>query len=95
MSGEDGYQNVDSVSCYACGLAYIDPEQDLAGSYSINPNEGKKMYNHSCDLMDNGLSGDKTRVERGGQLLNPKTNYEIVWDTKTHQNCTMQDGKEK
>ena len=77
MRGEEEYGVWDSVSCYACGLAYIDPEVDLPGSYSINPNEGKKMYNHSCDLMDNGLSGDPARVVRGGQLLDPKTNYKV------------------
>ena len=36
----------DSVSCYSCGLAGVDPEQDNPGSYGIDPGEGKKMYNH-------------------------------------------------
>ena len=58
-------QNYQSVSCFACGLATIDPEvlntehsdkywqtlscyvqADNPGSYSINPGENKKMYNH-------------------------------------------------
>ena len=50
------------------------------------------MYNHSCDLMDNGVSGD---VKRGGQELDPKNNYDIVWDTKNYMNCTIVDGEEK
>merc|ERR1719433_2537109 len=86
---EEVWGEWDSVTCYACGLLSIDPEVDVPGSYSINPGEGKKMYNHSCDLMDNGVSGD---VKRGGQELDPKNNYDIVWDTKNYMNCTIVDG---
>merc|ERR1719206_784886 len=75
----------DSVSCYACGLASIDPETDEEGTYGIAPGEGKKMYNHSCDLMDHGVQGN---YEAGGQELDPRSNYDIVWETLTHQNCT-------
>ena len=72
---------------YICHL-----QADVPGSYSINPGEGKKMYNHSCDLMDNGVSGD---YKWGGQELDPKNNYDIVWDTKNYMNCTIVDGEEK
>jgi len=76
----------DSVSCYACGLASVDPERDEEGLYGIAPGEGKKMYNHSCDLMDNGIQGN---YEFAGQELDPRSNYDVVWETKTYQNCTM------
>lgn len=48
----------ESVSCYTCGLASISPETDKPGSYGVIPGYGKKMYNHSCDLMDNGIAGN-------------------------------------
>merc|ERR1719318_1116105 len=76
----------DSVSCYACGLATIDPETDEEGLYGIAPGEGKKMYNHSCDLMDHGVQGN---YEAGGQELDPRSNYDIVWETLTYQNCSQ------
>jgi len=69
----------DSVSCYACGLAAIDPESDIEGSYGTNPNEGKKMYNHSCDLMDNALKSPPN-YEFAGQELNPRNHVkEVPW----------------
>jgi len=67
----------DSVSCYACGLAAIDPESDIEGSYGTNPNEGKKMYNHSCDLMDNALKSPPV-YEFAGQELNPRNHVKKV-----------------
>ena len=42
--------------------------------------------------MDNGVSGD---YKWGGQELDPKNNYDIVWDTKNYMNCTIVDGEEK
>ena len=39
------------------------------GSYGTDPGENKKMYNHSCDLMDNGLSGN---YRFAGQELEPR-----------------------
>lgn len=42
----------DAVTCYTCGLENVDPDSDQEFSYGIDPGEGKKMYNHSCDLMD-------------------------------------------
>lgn len=59
----------DSVSCFACGLATIDPEMDEVGTYGINPGTGKKMYNHSCDLLENGLKGN---YDFAGQELSPR-----------------------
>ena len=82
----------DSVTCYACGLLSIDPEVDQPGTYSINPGEGKKMYNHSCDLMDNGVNNNN--VFRGGQDLDPKSNYDVVWETKEVQICKTENGTE-
>ena len=82
----------DSVTCYACGLLSIDPEVDQPGTYSINPGEGKKMYNHSCDLMDNGVNNNN--VFRGGQDLDPKSNYDVLWETKEYQICKTENGTE-
>ena len=41
----------------------------VQGTYGIAPGEGKKMYNHSCDLMDHGVQGN---YEAGGQELDPR-----------------------
>jgi hypothetical protein len=30
----------------------------VKGSYGIVPGYKKKMYNHSCDLMNNGIAGN-------------------------------------
>ena len=53
----------DSISCYACGLEEIDPENDNAGSYGDIRKEGtpagKKMYNHTCDIADDMGLDDK------------------------------------
>ena len=55
------------MSCYACGLESADPENDekvtdtlqdnfyneiVQGSFGMTPGEGKKMYNHSCELRN-------------------------------------------
>ena len=41
----------------------------MQGLYGVDPGERRKMYNHSCDLMDNGLAG----VYRfAGQELQPR-----------------------
>ena len=89
---QEVWGNWDSVTCYACGLLSIDPEVDSAGSYSINPGEGKKMYNHSCDLMDNGVNINN--AERGGQDLDPKNNYDVIWETREHKTCETINGTE-
>ena len=67
------------MSCYACGLESADPENDLKvtdtlqdifynkivqGSYGITPGRGKKMYNHSCDLMNDQFYEDSMWVRR-------------------------------
>merc|ERR1719334_1949120 len=75
--GNQVWGDWDSVSCYACGLAAIDPESDIEGSYGTNPNEGKKMYNHSCDLMDNALKSPPV-YEFAGQELNPRNHVKKV-----------------
>ena len=41
----------------------------IQGLYGIAPGEGRKMYNHSCDLMDHGVQGT---FEAGGQELDPR-----------------------
>lgn len=49
---------VKTVTCYACGLEEISPEGDVSGTYcnadKVGEKEcyGKKMYNHTCDIMD-------------------------------------------
>ncbi|XP_023321559.1 uncharacterized protein LOC111696238 [Eurytemora carolleeae] len=65
-----GWGEWDSVSCYSCGLPTIDPEKDEQDTYGTDPGVNKKMYNHSCDLMDNGLSGN---YKFAGQELAPRT----------------------
>ena len=90
---EEVWGEWDSVTCYACGLLSIDPEVDMAGSYSINPGEGKKMYNHSCDLMDNGVNNNN--VLRGGQDLDPKSNYKIEKEIREKEICTTVNGTER
>ena len=44
------------------------------------------MYNYSCDMMDNGVQGNYLV---GGQELDPRINYDIVWSTLTYQNCSQ------
>ena len=44
------------------------------------------MYNHSCDLMDHGVQGNYLA---GGQELDTRSNYDIVWSTLTYQNCSQ------
>ena len=46
----------ESVTCFTCGLEDVDPESDQEGTYGIDPNEKKKMYNHRCDsiIISNG-----------------------------------------
>ena len=47
---------LESISCYACGLEEFNPENDKPGSYGDIRKEGtpdgKKMYNHTCDIAD-------------------------------------------
>ena len=45
----------------------------------------------SCDLMDRAMGGEE---DRGGQDLDPKNNYDIVWDTMNYMNCTTVNGTE-
>ena len=48
----------DSVSCYACGQADINPETDVPNSYcdvfleNNNCPKTSKVYNLTCDIMD-------------------------------------------
>ncbi len=51
------------ISCFACGLDHIDPEVDESGSYcdlSLYDDcpESSKMYNHTCDIMDEWGASD-------------------------------------
>jgi hypothetical protein len=39
------------------------------GSFGLTPGYKKKMYNLSCDLMDNGIAGDYVFA---GQELTPR-----------------------
>ena len=50
------------------------------------------MYNHSCDLMDNGVNG---LFEKGGQELDPRNNYNVVWDELPYMICTTVNGTEE
>merc|ERR1719334_2253578 len=87
--GNQVWGDWDSVSCYACGLASIDPESDEEGTYGTDPGEGKKMYNHSCDLMDNGIKGN---YKFAGQELSPRNHVEKVKWTRPvlYENGTQQ-----
>ena len=49
------------------------------------------MCHLSCDLMDRAMGGEE---DRGGQDLDPKNNYDIVWDTMNYMNCTTVNGTE-
>ena len=53
---EDKKAVTESISCFACGLEEFDPEDDVEGSYGDIRKEGtpdgKKMYNHTCDIAD-------------------------------------------
>ena len=53
-------------SCYACGLEDVDPEADAPGSYcDLNQFDDcpdySKIYNHSCNLMDEWGPSDAWR----------------------------------
>ena len=51
---EDSEAVKNTVSCYTCGNN-DDPEADELGSYGDAEKgaaEGKKMYNHTCDIAD-------------------------------------------
>ena len=42
--------------------------------------------------MDRAMGGEE---DRGGQDLDPKNNYDIVWETKNFMNCTTINGTEE
>ena len=50
-----GIKSVDSIECYACGLAMIDPIEDKQ-TYNMDPDDpGGKMYNETCIVFDTFL----------------------------------------
>ena len=63
MGQKDGAPVADSISCFTCGLEDVDPEMDVKGSYGDarkdGTPEGKKMYNHTCDIADEMGLDDK------------------------------------
>ena len=50
-----GIQSADSIECYACGLAMIDPIEDKQ-TYNLDPDDPEgKMYNETCIVFDTFL----------------------------------------
>ena len=48
-----GIKSADSIECYACGLAMIDPVVVDNQKYSLDPDDpGGKMYNETCIVFE-------------------------------------------